>query len=256
MRWTLMRQLTLLLSLAIFAIASEPAKARPEMGQPMVVDLSNHLVAITTGFSGATVLLFGAVDGDGDVVVVVRGPRGQDVIRRKDRVMGIWVNRASADIRDVPAYYRYAATRPLEQLASPELLAHYQIGPERLPVSVIRHDKSQSDEDYRQALLRLKQADGLYTAQPGSISMMGGRLFRTEVDFPANVPTGAYQVDVMLLRGGKVVNIQTTPLIIGKIGVGAEVFDFANRQAALYGLVAVLLAAAAGWLAAVAFKRS
>jgi len=85
---------------------------------------------------------------------------------------------------------------------------------------------------------------------------MAGRLFRTEMDFPANVPTGTYQVEVYLFHGGEVVSAQTTPLIVGKIGIGAEVFDFANRQAALYGLMAVLLAVAAGWLAAVAFRKS
>ena len=54
-----------------FAIAM---LAFPPAGAELVAALSNHLVAISTGFSGTDVLLFGAIDGTGDVVVVVRGP--------------------------------------------------------------------------------------------------------------------------------------------------------------------------------------
>ena len=87
------------------------------------------------------------------------------------------------------------------------------------------------------------------------VSFIGRRLFRTEIDFPANVPTGIYTVEVYLIEDGEVTSAQTTPLIISKIGVGAEVFDFATHRTALYGIFAVLLAAVAGWLAAAAFKK-
>ena len=64
--------------------------------EPLVADLSKHLVAITTGFAGTDVLLFGAVEGDGDVVVVVRGPNHTETVRRKQRQFGIWVNSGRA----------------------------------------------------------------------------------------------------------------------------------------------------------------
>jgi uncharacterized protein (TIGR02186 family) len=223
--------------------------------EPLVADLSNHLVAITTGFSGATVLLFGAVEGPGDVVVVVRGPSQAETVRRKERFFGIWINRAQAVVSDVPVYYRVAASRPLAEAVSPAVLDRHQIGVDHLDLKVRRKDLSASDADYRKAVLRLKEKAGLFSSQTGTVGFVGGRLFRTEMDFPANVPTGTYTVEVYLLYRGEIVSAQTTPLIISKTGVGAEVFDFAYRQAALYGLSAVLLAALAGWLGAVAFKR-
>lgn len=222
---------------------------------PLVADLSEHLVAITTGFSGANVLLFGAIEGDGDVIVVVRGPTRPETVRRKERIAGIWVNRAQAQISDAPVFYRVSATKPLDQVAPLALLDRHQIGADHLVLHIRRHDESASEDDYRAALLRLKQRAGLYGDGAGSVSVLGGRLFRAEMSFPANVPTGTYMVEVYLVRDGQVISAQTTPLIVSKIGVGAEVFDFANKQAALYGLVAIALAAGAGWLAAVAFRR-
>ena len=76
------------------------------------------------------------------------------------------------------------------------------------------------------------------------------------MEFPANVPTGTYKVEVYLLRDGRVVSAQTTPLIVGKIGLEADIFDFAHNYAALYGVIAILVALVAGWLAHVAFRRA
>ena len=46
---------------------------RPVCAQEVVADLSDHLIAVTTGFSGTKLLLFGAIDGEAaDVIVVVR----------------------------------------------------------------------------------------------------------------------------------------------------------------------------------------
>jgi len=53
-----------------------------------------------------------------------------------------------------------------------------------------------------------------------------------------------------------VVSAQTTPLVIAKIGVDAEIADFADRRAAIYGLVAVATAMVAGWLASVPFRNA
>ena len=64
----------------------------PARAEGVVADLSSHLIAITTGFTGASVVLFGATDGRGDVIVVVRGPEREMTVWRKSRVAGIWVN--------------------------------------------------------------------------------------------------------------------------------------------------------------------
>lgn len=231
-------------------LAGPPAAAQT----PLVADLSKHLVAITTGFTGTDVLLFGAVDGPGDVVIVVRGPPRPEKVRRKERVAGIWMNRSSVTFTDAPSFYRLAATKPPEVLLPPALLEHHQIGFEYLDLAVAA-DPGEDPDEFRKALLRLKQRRSLYGDKVAPISFLGNRLFRTEMYFPANVPVGTYSVEIYLVRDGEVVSAQITPLTISKIGVGAEVYDFAHQRAPLYGIIAVILAMSAGWLAATAFKK-
>ncbi len=228
--------------------------------EPLVADLSSHLIAITTGFAGTDLLLFGAIeelDGGkaGDVVVVVRGPKRSETLRHKARSGGIWVNSGAALIDDAPSFYRVAATRPLDEVAPPAILRRHQIGLDHLDLAVRVKEPGGDSGAFRRALLRLMQQRGLYGDHVYDIGMLSHRLFRTDVHFPANVPVGTYAVEVYLIANGKVISFRTTPLTVRKAGVGAAIYDFAHSHAAIYGIIAILLAAAGGWTAAVAFRK-
>lgn len=240
------------LVLAIVLLSPDRARA-----QALVADLTSHLIAITTGFTGTEVVLFGAIDGDGDgeVVVVVRGPEQPVVVRRKERVLGMWLNRRQVTFASVPGFYALATSRPLADILRPEVLQRQRIGTEQLGLAPARALGEAELEAFRTALVRNKQGEGLFPTQPGQVSFLGGRLFRTTVNFPSNVPTGTYQVQVFLVRDGQVAGAQTTPLLISKLGVSAEIVDFAYRRSIVYGLVAVLIAVVAGWAASAMFRR-
>ena len=240
------------LGLAALALALASA-APPARGQALVADLTNHLIAITTGFTGTEVVLFGAIEGEGDVIVVVRGPEQSIEVRRKERTLGVWLNRSDMTFADVPSFYTIASTRPIEQLARPEVLTRYKIGVDHLALEAT--DPSDQIDQFRQALIRNKQREGLFPTAVGTVTFVGSRLFRTTVAFPANVPTGSYQVSVFLMRNGQVQGAQTTPLLVSQLGLSADIVDFAYRRAILYGLISVLVAAVAGWLGSVAFRR-
>jgi uncharacterized protein (TIGR02186 family) len=108
---------------------------------------------------------------------------------------------------------------------------------------------------FRRALIRNKEREGLFATAGDQITFLGGQLFRTRLHFPANVPTGFYDVEVFMLQEGRVVHAQTTPLIVRKAGLGADVFFFAHNYSAVYGVIAVVLAVAAGVIAAFVFRK-
>ncbi len=241
---------------ALLTIASISTARAQEA--PLVADVSENLVAITTGFTGKEVLLFGATDGPGDIAIVVKGPAREITLRKKGRVGPVWVNRESVTFRDVPSFYRIASSRPLEEFAPPNLLSRFQIGTENLRLETV--DESditpESLTEYRSALLRLKTEEQLYDEGLSSVNTTSNRLFRTRILFPSNVPTGTYFVEVYLFRNGTVAAAEIVPFNISKVGFGADVFDFAHNYSVIYGLLSILLAAAAGWAASVAFRRA
>ena len=238
------------------ACAALLAATGPAQAATLVADLSKRLVAITTGFAGTDVLLFGAVDGDGDVVVVVRGPETPVVMHRKSRLLGIWVNTAQMTFDKVPSFYAIASSRPIEEIAPETVRDRHEMGIEYVRLELPRAKASPNiAAEWRAGLIRNQQRQGLYGTEVGTVSFLGNRLFRAEISLPANVPTGPYHVYTYLVQDGLVVSAQTTPLFVSKIGTEAVVFDFAHQNAAWYGLIAIVIALMAGWIAHLAFRK-
>jgi uncharacterized protein (TIGR02186 family) len=220
----------------------------------LVADLTSHLIAITTGFTGASVVLFGATDGPGDVIVAVRGPEREMTVRQKSRVAGIWVNTRQVSFGNLPSFYAVAASRPVADILSPAAAAFYRLGIANLKLAASTPAPSVVVDAFRTALERRQQEAGLYVERMGKVDFLGERLFRTTITFPSNVPTGTYLVEVFLVRDKDVVSGQTTPLVVSKVGVDATVFEFSTRQPGFYGAIAVLTAVVAGWLASLPFR--
>lgn len=237
----------------IFGVLGVPA---PASSQSIVTDLSTREVAISTGFTGAELLLFGATEGFGDIVVTVEGPKRDEIIRRKERVAGIWVNGTSVTFENAPAYYRTAASKPLSEIAAPEVLEKLQIGSSRIDLSTRSSRGAEAIPEFREAFIRSKKRQALYSEDISDIKITRGRLFRSTIPFPVNVPIGTYEVTVHLFKDGRLVSSEKTPLTVQKVGLEAKIYDFAHDHAAWYGLIAIAIALVAGWLAGVIFRRA
>lgn len=245
-----------LAALALCLALAAAAACGPAQAEPLVADLTSHLIGISGGFTGASVVLFGATDGPGDVVVVVRGPERDMVVRRKRQVAGIWVNAKEEEFADVPSFYSIASSRSLDAITTPAVLAFHQLSLDYLRLALKRGPLREEDVPFRDALIHDQQRENLFGQGVGKVEFLGDRLFRTTLAFPSNVPTGTYLVEVFLIRNKGVVAGQTTPLVISKVGVDAEIYDLADRRSAIYGVIAVVAAMMAGWLGSIPFRNA
>ncbi len=229
--------------------------AHPAEGRVLVADLSRDEIDISTGFAGTELLLFGAKEPGGDVVVVIRGPARDQHVQRRRRVAGMWVNGRRLTFRGLPAYYHVLSNRPLEEIAPPARLAERRIGLDRLAFAAAAAPSGDTAAVWRAALVRNKLRQGLYGDHPGGVVFAADRLFRASAAFPANVPTGPYRVEVYLFADGREIVRRVSTLVIRKVGVGATLFAFAHRHSALYGAAAILVALFFGWTAGLVFRR-
>lgn len=238
----------------------------------IVTDLSRHEVAIRSNFTGADILVFGAIEqagdsartGPADVIIEVTGPETEEIVRRKDNVSGIWLNYEATRFERVPGFYAILSSRSLESIAPSSLLKVEQLGFNNISfgkawASVLGGSESLRTPDevapFSTAILRSRAKDKLYVADPNGVVFMGDTLFRASIALPASVPVGLYTVKVYLLRNGDVVDAISSPLLIAKSGVERVIYRFAYGQPFLYGIVAVLLAIFAGWTAALIFRE-
>lgn len=241
----------------LFLLVALPAQA-------LVTDLSHKRIEIRYSFSGAEIILFGAVGStnidvrqeDYDVVIVVRGPEAPTVVRRKGKVGAIWVNRDDMRFPSAPGYYAVAASRPLEEIANPVAFASYGIGFNNLPLVA---DSGQGlmlpDPEFRNALFRLRSQQGLYRQEMDEVTVINQGLFRTNVHLPANVPVGEFIVETFIFQHGSMRSRNRISLTVDKEGFERAAYNFAHGYPLFYGITAVIVALGAGWLAGVLGRK-
>ena len=59
--------------------------ALPASGRELAIELTKDAVPITANFVGSDLMLYGASEDGGDVLVVVRGPNKDQTVRRKKK---------------------------------------------------------------------------------------------------------------------------------------------------------------------------
>ena len=243
------RRLAVAMALTLLIL---PSQGR---AQSCLVDISEYLVPITTGFAGSSVFIFGTIEGMSDLVLTVQGPPSTIEMYRKSRIAGIWVNTAKMSFNQAPSFFAIAANRPLEDIAAESELSLHQMGVEHIVDLPPAKASPNVRETWKQALIRNMQSKGLYATEVESVNFPGPTLYRARIQLPANVPTGEYKVNAFCLVDGKVQGARTVPLSVSKIGVEAEIFQFAHNLPLIYGVIAVVLALVAGWLAHLVFRR-
>ena len=246
----------LLMLLPVAAVAQNVPK--------LVPDVSQRQINIQSGFTGADMLLFGAIiyprgvapEGQIDVAVVIRGPTRAITLREKQKIAGIWLNADSTEFHSVPAYYAIASSRPLSQIVDSKTAAIYELGLDKLQLSPTGEVDAAEQRRFISGLVDLNRRGGLFRQNAGTVEITDQVLYRARLQIPSSVPVGLYTAETLLIRDGRVIvaddNVQ---IRIDKTGFEQFVTIVAQDYSLLYGLIAVLISVARGWLAGIAFRR-
>ena len=243
----------LLTFLCILLLATMP-HAQAEDG--IIADVSSRTIAVTAGFNGAQTTFFGALPEAGDVVVVVEGPQSDMVVRRKERFLGVWLNRSEVYFRHVPRFYWVASSRPLADIAPETWLASHHVGTDRLRFTIKNATDYAHVPMFLSALTDLQKRDNLFAIKPIEVGVMGGKLYRADVYIPDDAPTGSYTATTYLLRGGAVLDTQKTTLTLIKQGNMGWLSLLAEQYAHFYAFLALFLALFTGWMSAILMRRN
>lgn len=251
--------------IALLPMVLLTAQAPPAEKPVLVPDVSERSVRILYSFTGAELLLFGAIvyprgrpvgpDKPVDIVVVVKGPTQSVLVREKERVAGIWVNAERLRYRSAPSFYAIASSRPIEDLVDERTRAIFELGLESLQLSPASSAPSEQQGRFQRGLVALKQRTGLYYADPRAVEITAGVLYRARLLIPARVPVGRFTAETFLIRDGRVLAAAVRPIDIQKAGFERFVARAAERSSVLYGLTVVALSLALGWAAAWAARR-
>ncbi len=250
----LLRALVFLLMAPLALGASEPK---------LVPDVSQREIQIRYSFTGAELLLFGAILYPGgrvptdrvDVAVVVKGPVQPILVREKQKVAGIWMNVESERFRSAPSFYAVASSRPIADLIDERFAAIYELGLQNLQLSPGAGATPEERRRFEAGLIDLQQRQQLYKEDPDGVEITDGVLYRARINIPARVQVGNYTAETFLIRDGRVIAAAVREIRIEKLGFERFVGEAADRWSLVYGLVAVAVSLFLGWAASAVFRR-
>lgn len=242
-----------------------PFKMPDAPRETIEIGTSTNEIAITSDFRGADLTVFGALGspdalllaiGQYDIIVTLEGPVAPATVRRKERVLGIWVNTQSIGFSPAPESYSFASTRALDQIAKPQVLADIGVGFSYMPLTPTGYGGAAARlGEFRDAFRRLKEVNGLYQRDTNGVRFVASNLFRATLRLPANIPDGVHTVKAYLFKSGTYVTGRTLPLRVVKTGLEQTITDAAHERPYLYGVFCVLLAVVTGWGASIAFRK-
>ncbi|MGE3228836.1 MAG: TIGR02186 family protein [Hyphomicrobium sp.] len=255
--------------------AAQPAAERaadkpaPPQGKEAVeADVSTRTIAVTSAFTGTEIVVFGSVvnsrqpspeAGYYDVIVVLEGLDAPLLVRRKTNVAGLWVNTDAVSFETAPSYYAIASTRPIEEIADDSFLKRNGIGLEYVRLAPAAQSAAETRageiKPFKDAIVRLKQQDGLFLKQDYAVIFIGKSLFRSSITLPANVPVGPLTARVFLFREGELLSTFQSKVRLERSGIELWLYRAAMNHPFYYGLGAVLVALLAGLLASMPFRR-
>jgi uncharacterized protein (TIGR02186 family) len=212
-----------------------------------------NLIAIGAFFNGTQLNVSGKVGIENDVVVLVSGKQEELTLKKKGKALGLlWMNMGEVHFKKVPdLYILYSSKGSAASAASdPKTWEKLGIGFEYLEKEMEREAPQEERDRLANEFLKLKQKQGLYASHPGEISFEQKnekeKSFTAGVWIPPRIPVGEYQIKVMEIHNGHIVDTSRDQLKVKEEGIPLMLSSLAFDHSILYGFLAVLIAVAAG----------
>jgi uncharacterized protein (TIGR02186 family) len=168
--------------------------------------------------------------------------------------LGIWVNVDALEVDLAPSFYAVATTRPFDEVVSKASDLWHQISVRQLIRAVSVPVAVENPEEFTEALVRVRENDGLYQTLSGAVILQDQTLFSASVSLPSNLVEGAYTARIFLMNDGDVVSEYQASIDVRKVGMERWLYNLAHERPVVYGLLSLAIAIFAGWAAAAAFR--
>ncbi len=242
-----MKKLLLIFLISLTTLAGAHAN-------PIISGISTNEINIDTKFQGAKILLFGAQDDAGSIAIVVRGPKKNFIVTKKQKLLGIWYNGERVKFKESYGFYSLFSTFN-DQEPIDKLLTDLELGKNNLKFSAFGGIDEKKKDDFQIQLIDRLEKSNLYSTSADQIDFLNETLFKVILDFPKNITRGIYTVEIYLINEGSLSSFQSIPIYVNQVGMSAKILDFAYQNSFLYGLMSVIIALVFGWLANYLFAR-
>ena len=220
-------------------------------------DISENNIKIETNFIGKEVIIFGILNDNQETIMTIKGPEKNALIQKKERILGFWFNTKKITYNQIPSIFFIASSNEIEDILPTSTIIKEELSFDYLLENKTSQRNFISDislDTWKDNFVRIKKNKNLFKEY--DIEKIDNKLFQTRIFFPAKSVPGEYKVNVYQIKNNLILNNKEKIITLKKSGVGSQIYNFAHKNAAAYGLFAIIFAVLSGFLAATLFRRS
>ena len=220
-------------------------------------DISENNIKIETNFIGKEVIIFGILNDDQETIMTIKGPEKNALIQKKERILGFWFNTKKITYNQIPSIFFIASSNEIEDILPTSTIIKEELSFDYLLENKTSQRNFISDislDTWKSNFVRIKKNKNLFKEY--EIENIDNKLFQTRIFFPAKSIPGEYKVNVYQIKDNLILNNKEKVITLKKSGIGNQIYNFAHKNAAAYGLFAIIFAVLSGVLAATLFRRS
>ena len=219
-------------------------------------DISENNIKIETNFNGKEVIIFGILNDDQETIITIKGPEKNAVIQKKERILGFWFNTKQITYNQIPSIFFIASSKHIDDILPTSTVIKEELSFDYLLENKLSQRNFLSDvslDSWKNNFVRIKKNKNLFKEY--NVEKIDNKLFQTRIFFPAKSMPGEYKVNVYQIKNNIILNNKKKIITLKKSGIGSQIYNFAHKNAAAYGLFAILFAVLSGFLAATLFRR-
>ena len=220
-------------------------------------DISENNIKIETNFIGKEVIIFGILNDDQETIMTIKGPEKNALIQKKERILGFWFNTKKITYNQIPSIFFIASSNEIKDILPTSTIIKEELSFDYLLENKTSQRNFISDislDTWMSNFVRIKKNKDLFKEY--EIENIDNKLFQTRIFFPAKSIPGEYKVNVYQIKDNLIINNKEKVITLKKSGIGNQIYNFAHKNAAAYGLFAIIFAVLSGFLAATLFRRS
>jgi hypothetical protein len=221
------------------------------------LQVTPDVVEISSFYQGRNVTVTGTLPPGLGAVVEVMGSTTEEHLMRKGRRGPLWMNVGQISVSGVPSLYLVLSSRA--DLLAGNLIDAAWGFPALIQRISLKGDVQDSEKDkFKHQFLELKESQSLYGSWPGGLKLSPAGDGRQKVTgkfwLPSNIKPDMYKVCLTTVKEGHAVDKVCTDLPVQMVGFPAFLMTMAYDHAALYGLLAVIIALVVGAIMGYLFK--
>ena len=220
--------------------------------QPLTCTVTPSVIQVGAFYDGARVKVEGRAAPGSKVIVTVTGSDHEEGFIRKTRFGPIWVSGGKLRISGAPSLFLRFSTDPVNALLSRMHVAKRGLDEASLMtrMRIEPYSPDRDDAVVRASYVALKASEGAYSFGDGGVVVTDSgedTSYAIEFHWPKRAPPATYEVRVYEVAEGAVVREASALLPVVRTGFVAWLAGMAANRASVYGIVAVLIGALAGF---------